>query len=473
MTASGGSSSSRWAGSGHRSAAFSMSRRRVGWLAAFMFASALIIIASSMNGLFADGPAHVAAVLQDEEAREYVAVPRGGHVVPLKSSVTLIANEPDNMTAELLLEEQRQLVGEEMAGFVYPNGRYNISASTLEDLVPEKGGDPVRSVVITTWRSGSTFLGELLNSQPGNFYHYEPLLPLDIVQVGDKSPLADSSITSLRKLLHCNYTGMEESYLLYGRDHNFLMTHNTRLWDSCGPSHELCWDPSFLSRACRIYPFQSMKVVRLRLRLASRLLEDKSLNVRMVLLVRDPRGTMQSRRHREWCPPSPDCSDPRHLCADLVEDYWTAVELLKEYPDKFRVLRYEELSLNPTAMTEDLFEFFGLAQEAEEKSGAPPEEKNSPPLHPFIVQFLETHTKADQGGVSSTHRDSRSAPFRWRKELTLSEIATIQTSCKEAMHLWGYKELAIKRFSNLARGGSLKGQQDLDNFNPLMNLVMT
>ena len=69
-----------------------------------------------------------------------------------------------------------------------------------------------------------------------------------------------------------------------------------------------------------------------------------SLNVRVLLLIRDPRGTMQSRKHRLqqidlfmdmdnldkmdylpnsriWCPGNPDCDDPKMLCQDLVDDY--------------------------------------------------------------------------------------------------------------------------------------------------------
>ncbi|KAG8234041.1 hypothetical protein J437_LFUL014128 [Ladona fulva] len=368
---------------------------------------------------------------------------------------------------EMALDEQRQLIDEEMASYSYPQGKYNVSARSLEDLVPEKGGTPLRNVLVTTWRSGSTFLGDVLNSQPANFYHYEPLLPLGIIQVGEKSPYANSSIASLRQLLLCNYTGMEDSYLAYGQEHKWLMSHNTRLWDSCGGNHELCWNPDFLTRSCRLFPFQSMKVVRLRLRLAATLLQDKSLNVRMILLVRDPRGTMQSRRHREWCPPSPDCSDPKRLCKDLVDDYWAAVELRKLYPDRFLVLRYEDLSLNPSTVTQSLFEFLGLAQGI----GVPVEEnKDETLLHPAIIHFLETHTKADQGGVSSTHRDSRTAPFRWRKELSPIEINSIQSSCREALHLWGYKEMSIKKVLGKARGPHKN--TDIDDFNPLGSLHM-
>lgn len=62
------------------------------------------------------------------------------------------------------------------------------------------------------------------------------------------------------------------------------------------------------------------------------------LNVKVILLVRDPRGTMQSRRHRDWCPGAPDCDQSSYLCADLVADYSAAIRLKKLYPSRFRYL---------------------------------------------------------------------------------------------------------------------------------------
>lgn len=61
-----------------------------------------------------------------------------------------------------------------------------------------------------------------------------------------------------------------------------------------------------------------------------------SLNVRIVLLVRDPRGTIQSRRHRTWCAGNPDCDNPSYLCDDLVDDYEVSAELLQKYPNRFK-----------------------------------------------------------------------------------------------------------------------------------------
>lgn len=199
---------------------------------------------------------------------------------------------------EDVLNYQRERIAEEMLYFDFPAGKSSIKAEKLSDLTPETGGTPFRSVIFTTWRSGSTFLGDILNAMPGNYYHYEPLLHYDIVQVRGP-PLSEPALEHLRKLLLCNYTGMED-YLNYGKDHFNLFTHNTRLWKHCKLFTNYCFTPKFLESFCKLFPLQSMKTVRLRAALAPVLLDDPSLNVKVILLIRDPRGTIQSRRHRDW-----------------------------------------------------------------------------------------------------------------------------------------------------------------------------
>ena len=71
----------------------------------------------------------------------------------------------------------------------------------------ERGGRPLRSIVLTSWRSGSTFLGEVINAHPATYYHYEPLLDFGIIQVRG-SPLAEMALKNIEALLKCNYTNM-------------------------------------------------------------------------------------------------------------------------------------------------------------------------------------------------------------------------------------------------------------------------
>ncbi|KAG4073188.1 hypothetical protein HA402_002577 [Bradysia odoriphaga] len=315
-----------------------------------------------------------------------------------------------------ILNAQRQKIVEEMEFFEYPRDSENLAA-----LTPETNGIPFRSVIITTWRSGSTFLGDILNAMPGNYYHYEPLLDFDIIQIRG-APHAKRAIYNLKQLLKCNYTDMKD-YLDFGAEHDYLFTHNTRLWKYCRLYPQHCWDPNFLTPFCKLFPLQSMKVVRLRLALAEQLLNDPHLNVRIVLLIRDPRGTMQSRKHRDWCPGNSDCDQAHILCKDMVSDYYAAEILSKKYPQNFKAVRYEDLSLDPFKMTEEILNFYGL------------------PLDPMVEEFLDTHTRNNIGGVSSTFRDSKSAPFHWMRDLTFEEIETIQNSCTKAMELWRYKKM--------------------------------
>lgn len=66
-----------------------------------------------------------------------------------------------------------------------------------------------------------------------------------------------------------------ERYLSFGRDsHPWVFNHNTHLWKQCLIHKRVCWDQRFVTRMCKLFPFQSMKVVRLRLKLMQRFLEQ-------------------------------------------------------------------------------------------------------------------------------------------------------------------------------------------------------
>lgn len=195
---------------------------------------------------------------------------RFGHAVPQQTAVMY------NMTATIadVIAQQRTKVATEMENFEYPSGRFGIEAEKLSDLTPETEGTPVRSIVITTWRSGSTFLGDILNSMPGNYYHYEPLLNFGIKQIRDPDD-EEQAIKNIKNLLYCDYHNDMDDYLNFGKSHTYLFEHNERLWSVCKEYPHYCWRPKFLTQFCKLFPLQSMKTVRLRLSTAEQLLEDK------------------------------------------------------------------------------------------------------------------------------------------------------------------------------------------------------
>jgi len=318
---------------------------------------------------------------------------------------------------ERIIRRERQNISRVMEGFNFQYG------GGLKDYTLETAGTPVRALVVTTWRSGSTFLGDIMNSHPATYYHYEPLLHFDIRQARS-GHLGEEAQRTLTSLMKCDYSELDR-YLQYGKSHNYLFTHNERLWHFCDSGkNAFCWQPYFLNRFCSLFPFQSIKTVRLRLNLTRIFMDDESNKVKVLLLVRDPRGTMESRRHRDWCPGNPDCEDPAKLCGDLESDYYAYQQLVKQYPERYKVFRYEDFSMNPYNNSKEVFQFFGFT------------------MHTNVINFLDTHTKNNIGGVSSTFRDSKTAPFKWREKLTAQDVFTIQEKCDKAMQLWGYRKLS-------------------------------
>ena len=87
-----------------------------------------------------------------------------------------------------------------------------------------------------------------------------------------------------------------------------------------------------------------MKLVRLRVGLTEELLKDYKLDVKVLLLVRDPRAVLESRKHKQdFFPNCSDCHDPAVLCGDMLEDYVAINTLATKYPDRFKAIRFEDL----------------------------------------------------------------------------------------------------------------------------------
>lgn len=251
---------------------------------------------------------------------------------------------------------------------------------------------------------------------PATYYHFEPLRFLNDIQIRDN---ATSSIYALKQILKCNYSS--EEYLKRWGFH-----YNVRLWSFCSAFNTiaLCKNRDFLNKFCSLFPFQNLKEVRLRAAVCEPLLTDSDLNVKIILLVRDPRGVYNSRQHASWCLAGGDeCKNTTNLCNDMVSDFNAAKYLTNKYPDRFKVVRYEDLSLDPFNVTMDVFKFYGL------------------PFHKGVQKFLTTHTQITKGTIMSTYRNSTETVFAWRRSMSFERTVNVQSQCGEALSLWGYKQI--------------------------------
>lgn len=162
-------------------------------------------------------------------------------------------------TIDYVVQKQKAIIEKELANY------------NLKNLILTEGGQPIRNLVMATWRTGSTFLSEIIDATPGNFYHYEPLLYNGYYDIKESD--ANSSLRVVKKLFSCDYSDMEE-YVAAAKKERYLFKHNAKLWKQCVRYPKYCYNTKFLSEFCKVFPFQLMKIIRWRLQLAEELLRD-------------------------------------------------------------------------------------------------------------------------------------------------------------------------------------------------------
>ncbi|KAL7729908.1 hypothetical protein ACLKA6_014756 [Drosophila palustris] len=304
----------------------------------------------------------------------------------------------------------------------------------LSNYTLETGGQPKRSMLVSFRGSGAISLLDHLTRQPGCYHHFSPLISYRN-RITEKARI-ERALGELVSLYNCNYNHSMSMLASGMRTPTFRNFYGNQ-WRTCvAYSSDVCWNPHVISKICKIFPFINMSVYNLGLKYVSVLLLRKDLNLRMLLLVRDPRGTMASRANRPWCANNPECSQPTDLCSNMVTDYMIAEKLLQDYPDRFGIIRYEELAMNPLEGLKTVFDFYGL-----------PMKESQEQFKPMGV-FKKNNTVYFE------------RPLEWIDLLMPQEVRDIQQVCAEAMKLWGYHPVSL--FANVNK----------DTFVPLKNLSL-
>ena len=315
------------------------------------------------------------------------------------------------------------------------------SPKRIGDLIPVK--ETKQIMIATTWRSGSSFFGDLLNHYPGTFYSYEPLHLFkhqDSVTWQEGEP-----VEFVRDVFKCDYDSkVMHSYLKHSSraENQFLFTVNKRIWRVCQnllPSKVACFLPGLYDKTCLAFPIHTVKTVRMRVATTETYLKDEEMpNFKLIVLFRDPRGTMNSRASMEWCT-NAHCSNTTVVCDHMTSDVRAAYDLSEKFPGRVHLVRYEDLATEPYQVVDELLTFLEL-----------------PMKHP-IETFIETHTKMTRAEKMaeakkkayaqkfkrphSTYRDSKSTAFAWRSKMDWTYIKHIQEQCKEPMDILGYRHM--------------------------------
>ncbi|KAL1785018.1 carbohydrate sulfotransferase 4 [Sigmodon hispidus] len=325
--------------------------------------------------------------------------------------------------------------------------------------------EPRRSVhvlVLTSWRSGSSFVGQIFGQHPDVFYLMEPAWHVWMSFTSSTAWKLQMAVRDLLRSIFLCDMSVFDAYMQPGpRKQSSLFQ-----WEQ---SRALCSSPicDFFSRdqissptnckllcaqqpfdmvekACHTHSHVVLKEVRfLNLQALYPLLIDPSLNLHIIHLVRDPRAVFRSREHTradlitdnhmvlgEHLKMIKEEDQPYHamqiICksqVDIVKAIQTLPEALQQ---RFLFLRYEDLVRAPVTQTSRLYEFVGLK------------------FLPHLQAWIHNVTRGKGLGQHAFHTDARDAinvSQAWRWSLPYKKVSQIQNVCSEAMDLLGYLQV--------------------------------
>ncbi|TUK08642.1 Carbohydrate sulfotransferase 6 [Bagarius yarrelli] len=340
---------------------------------------------------------------------------------------------------------------------LFINWHGHISPPPSDSHMASKG--KVHVLLLSSWRSGSSFMGQVFNQHPSVFYLMEPAWH---VWGWLQSPAANRMRMAVRDLLHriflCDLSVLDAYMPInYNVSNIFMWSHSKAL---CSPpacpltkQHASEQDPQCskhcdvsgferATEACYSYSHVVLKEVRFfELESLFPLLQDPAIDLRILHLVRDPRAVYRSREQALTAlykdssivlagnMPKSDSQRRvmQEICRSHIRIYDTAVRKPPDFlQGRYKLLRYEDVVRNPLAEIQRVYDFVGLEM--------------TESLREWVYQI--THGKGQGTHAEAfkiTERNASEVSQAWRASLAFSKVQQVQEVCKSAMSLLGYR----------------------------------
>ncbi|XP_035521551.1 carbohydrate sulfotransferase 6 [Morone saxatilis] len=330
----------------------------------------------------------------------------------------------------------------------------------LSPCSPAPSNGKVHVLLLSSWRSGSSFLGQVFSQHPSVFYLMEPAWHVwTKLQKPGARVLRMAVRDLLRSVFQCDISVMEA----YLPEH-----HNVSALFMWSQSRALCSPPACpltprnqfsnqtrcqqtcdarglqgVQEACGTYSHVVLKEVRFfELESLYPLLQDPSLDLRIIHLVRDPRAVVRSREQsaKAFMNDNAIVLEQKSIPAAEVQ-YQVMQEICRSHvrinerailkpppflKGRYKMVRYEDMARNPLAEINAMYEFVGL--------------KMTRQLEEWIYRV--THGKGKgtkEQAFEITSRNAADVSQAWRSTLPHNKVKRIQEVCKGAMSLLGYR----------------------------------
>ncbi|XP_065704633.1 carbohydrate sulfotransferase 4-like [Patagioenas fasciata] len=326
------------------------------------------------------------------------------------------------------------------------------------NAITEVKPSPVHILILSSWRSGSSFTGQIFSQHPSVFYLMEPAWHVWVSMYQNSAEVLRMAVRDLvRSVFLCDMS-VFDAYMSSQKKKSDLFQ-----WESsralCSPPacdlfsrsdiitadncRIICGEYPFskVEEACKTYSHVVIKEVRFfDLKVLYPLLTDPSLNLKIIHLVRDPRAVFRSRQNtvanlkrdsdivvgsqRTQGEMGP-YNTMEVICKSHAEIYKAGSQATPSFlKDRYLLVRYEDIVRDPLARVAQMYRFAGL--------------HFTPELQKWVHNI--THGKG-QGAQAFDigSRDALKVSQAWRKALPFQKIEKVQNLCKDVMDLLGYR----------------------------------
>ncbi|KAI3354836.1 hypothetical protein L3Q82_004639 [Scortum barcoo] len=319
--------------------------------------------------------------------------------------------------------------------------------------------------VLTTWRSGSSFFGELFNQNPEVFFLYEPMWHIwQKLYPGDAVSLQGAARDMLSSLYRCDLSVFQLYNSPGGKNFTSLGLFGATL-NKVVCSYPLCsaYRKEVVGmvddKVCKKCPPQSLRLLEeeclkyntivikgvriLDVNVLAPLMEDPSLDLKVIHLVRDPRAVANSRiksrhglirenlqvvRSRDPKLRRIPFVDPGHKAnkKDGSDYHSIGAMELAQGEGKYMAVRYEDLVENPVKTLRSIYRFANLTTNHD--------------IETFALNMTSGSSSSSKPFIVSS-RNATQAASAWRTVLSIQQIKQVEDYCHHAMSVLGTRRV--------------------------------
>ncbi|KAM9831940.1 carbohydrate sulfotransferase 7 [Neosynchiropus ocellatus] len=369
---------------------------------------------------------------------------------------------------------------ENTVALLWDNG-FKLNGSDAAESAANRSQSRTHIYLHATWRTGSSFLGELFNQHPDVFYLYEPMWHIwQALYPGDAGSLQGAVRDMMNALFRCDFSVLKlyagtqniSTAFIFGWKMNKVIcseplcdAHKRQevgmvKEDRCAKCQKR--DIRDLERECKKYPVMVIKGVRvLDLSTLVPLMKDPAINLQIVQLFRDPRAVHNSRlkskqalvkesiqvlrsrkqndKYKRLLVPSNRVNRAESYVSSAMElicDNWLSdMMLVTNAPPwikrNYLRIRYEDLVQKPMEELQRLYRFSNLSSSAA--------------LERFALNMTHGQGYSSDKPFLISSRDAKEAIYAWRERLNVEQIHQVETYCSEVMRLLDYPKNSLEK----------------------------